>query len=55
MKEIKNICMDYDSMGDCGRFPYKKKKQPISLKQRLINLFLWVNFKRKRKKSIWEL
>lgn len=51
----KNMCMDYDSMGDCGRFPYKKKQQQDSMKRKIINLFLWFNFKRKNKKSIWEL
>ena len=30
--------MDYDSMGDCSRFPRVKKKSLITLKQRLINL-----------------
>jgi hypothetical protein len=39
------LCMDYDSMGDCGRFPInKKRKQPVTLKDRLIKLF-----KRKKK------
>ena len=31
--------MDYDSMGDCGRFPFnKKRKQPITFKSILTNL-----------------
>ena len=54
MKDIVGVCADYDSMGDCGRFPNKKRKEPVSMKQRLVNIFLWFNFKKKRK-SIWEL
>lgn len=45
MEKMNNICMDYDSMGDCGRFPYnKKEKQSVTLRTRLIKLL-----KRKRK------
>lgn len=53
MRDI--VCTDYDSMGDCSRFPNKKRKRFIGMKQRMVNLFMWVNFKRKNKKSIWEL
>jgi hypothetical protein len=49
MKENNYICM-----GDCGRFPNKKVKDTITMKRKIINMFLWFNFKRKRK-SIWKL
>lgn len=31
MAYVKNDCMDYDSMGDCGRFPKVKKTKFIGL------------------------
>jgi hypothetical protein len=40
----KNICTDYDSMGDYSRFPRKIKQKSPTLKERLIKLF-----KRKQK------
>jgi hypothetical protein len=38
MSKVKYVCMDYDSMGNHGRFPSKKIKQTNSLKDRLIRL-----------------
>jgi hypothetical protein len=37
--EVKGICMDYDSMGDCSRFPRKERKSFITFRERLINFF----------------
>jgi hypothetical protein len=31
-------CMDYDSMGDCGRFPRTKIKKTLSLKEKILNI-----------------
>lgn len=36
MEDIR--CMDYDSMGDCGRFPNKETKKQSSLKLIIFNL-----------------
>ena len=38
--ETKMVCMDYDSMGDYSRFPRKKVKRFISLRERLIQLLI---------------
>jgi hypothetical protein len=33
-------CMDYDSMGDCGRFPRIKTKKSLSLKGKIVNIVM---------------
>jgi hypothetical protein len=43
MEDIR--CMDYDSMGDCGRFPNKKVKKQISLKLIIFNLIKKIKMK----------
>jgi hypothetical protein len=38
MENVK--CMDYDSMGDCGRFPRIRVKKTISVRERIVNFLL---------------
>ena len=37
--EKKEVCMDYDSMGDYSRFSNKKESKSITLVERVIKLF----------------
>ena len=39
MAYMKNDCMDYDSMGDCGRFPKIRKVKFVGFFQKIMNWF----------------
>jgi hypothetical protein len=56
MAYTKSICTDYDSMGNHGRFPKTKQKQPY-MKKFIKKLTLWWSYvkPKKNRKSIWKL
>jgi len=50
--------MDYDGMGNQGRFPKDKNKTPKTMKRLIGKILLWWSYKwpkKNRRKSIWEL
>ena len=50
--------MDYDGMGNQGRFPKQKKKKPTTMKRLVSKILLWWSYKwpkKDKRKSIWEL
>jgi|TARA_S200002703_G_scaffold1341_1_gene2352 hypothetical protein len=55
---IKDDYIDYDGMGNQGRFPNKKDKIKSSTMKRFISkILLWWSYKKPKnnKKSIWDL
>jgi len=55
---IKDDYIDYDGMGNQGRFPNKKDKIKSSTMKRFISkILLWWSYKnpKNNKKSIWDL
>ncbi len=55
---IKDDYIDYDGMGNQGRFPNKKDKIKSSAMKRFISkILLWWSYKKPKnnKKSIWDL
>ncbi len=57
MAYVQDNCMDYDSMGNHGRFPMSQEKKKPIMKRLIQNLLLWWDFRKskKSKKSIWKL
>lgn len=49
--------VDYDGMGNQGRFPKQKNKKPTTMKRLINKILLWWSYKKpaRNKKSIWEL
>jgi hypothetical protein len=54
---IKDDYIDYDGMGNQGRFPKKEKTKSSSMKRLISKLLLWWSYKKPKnnKKSIWDL
>ena len=51
-----NTIIDYDGMGNQGRFPESKKKEKGFMKRLIQKIIFWFSIKKKSKrKSIWEL
>ncbi len=50
-------CMDYDSMGNHGRFPKNKQEREKKMKRIVQKFVFWILYKftRKKRKSIWKL
>ena len=51
-----NTIIDYDGMGNQGRFPESRKKEKSFMKKLIQKIIFWVSIKKKgKRKSIWEL
>jgi hypothetical protein len=50
-------CVDYDSMGNHGRFPKPKTENTNNMKKIIQKVILWFTIKspKKKRKTIWEL
>lgn len=49
--------VDYDGMGNYGRFPKPKDKNNMKIKRILQKIYLWFSLikKKSKRKSIWDL
>ena len=51
-----NTIIDYDGMGNQGRFPESRKKEKSFMKKLIQKIIFWVSIKKEgKRKSIWEL
>ena len=53
----KDDYIDYDGMGNQGRFPKEKKEKKVKMKRLINKLILWWSYKKskRKRKSVWDL